>query len=158
VKPEHEVVAFAPGPGRVHAEDELDPVAAQRLGERLAERRRLAGEHMRLALDQRDLAAEAAHDLRELEPGRSTAEHDQPLGHRPHGVASRVLQIPSSSRRPGTGGTIGSAPVASTTCWTVYRTPSTSTTPVPTRRLPPTSALSLRRATALPRRPSSRRP
>ena len=98
MKPEHEVVAFAPGPGRVHAEDELDPVAAQRLGERLAERRRLAGEHMRLALDQRDLAAEAAHDLRELEPGRSTAEHDQPLGHRPHG--GRLARAPDPVELP----------------------------------------------------------
>ncbi len=46
-------------------------------------------------------------------------------------VASRVPQTPSSSRRPGTGGTNGSAPVATTTCPAVCRTPSTSTAPVP---------------------------
>ena len=43
-------------------------------------------------------------------------------------VASRLVQIPSSSRRPGTGGTTGSAPFARTTCSAVWRTPSTSTT------------------------------
>src|SRR5487761_1165714 len=49
-------------------------------------------------------------------------------------VASRVPQTPSSSRRPGTGGTIGSEPVATTTCSAVWRTPPTSTTPVPASR------------------------
>ena len=46
-------------------------------------------------------------------------------------VTSRLVQTPSSSRRPGIGGTIGSAPFASTTCSAVWRTPSTSTTPGP---------------------------
>ena len=46
-------------------------------------------------------------------------------------VASRLVQTPSSSRRPGIGGMIGSAPQARTTCSAVWRTPSTSTTPVP---------------------------
>ena len=46
-------------------------------------------------------------------------------------VASRVPQTPSSSRSPGIGGTNGSEPVATTTCSAVWRTPSTSTTPVP---------------------------
>jgi hypothetical protein len=36
-------------------------------------------------------------------------------------VASRLVQMPSSSRRPGIGGTIGSAPVATTTCSAVCR-------------------------------------
>jgi hypothetical protein len=49
-------------------------------------------------------------------------------------VASRLVQTPSSSRRPGTGGTIGSEPVATTTCSAVCLTPSTSTTPVPASR------------------------
>ena len=46
-------------------------------------------------------------------------------------VASRLVQIPSSSRSPGIGGMNGSAPFASTMCSAVWRTPSTSTTPVP---------------------------
>ena len=54
-------------------------------------------------------------------------------------VTSRFVQTPSSSRRPGTGGTIGSAPVARTTCSAVWRTPSTSTTPVPASRPLPRS-------------------
>jgi hypothetical protein len=54
-------------------------------------------------------------------------------------VASRLVQAPSSSRKPGIGGTIGSAPLASTTCSAVYRLPSTSTTPVPASRPLPRS-------------------
>ena len=46
-------------------------------------------------------------------------------------VTSRFVQMPSSSRRPGTGGTNGSAPLASTTCSAVCRSPSTSTAPTP---------------------------
>ena len=42
-------------------------------------------------------------------------------------VASRLVQTPSSSRRPGIGGMIGSAPLATTMCSAVWRTPSTST-------------------------------
>ena len=49
-------------------------------------------------------------------------------------VASRVVQTPSRSLRPGIGGVIGSAPHASTTCSAVCCTPSTSTTPVPASR------------------------
>ena len=54
-------------------------------------------------------------------------------------VASRVPQTPSSSRSPGSGGTIGSEPVATTMCSAVWRTPSTSTTPVPASRPVPRS-------------------
>ena len=78
VELEHVVVAVAPRGGRLHAECELDPVAAQHLAERLAERRGLAREHVRGALDERDLAAEAAHGLRQLDADRAAAEHEQP--------------------------------------------------------------------------------
>ena len=54
-------------------------------------------------------------------------------------VASRLVQTPSSSRRPGTGGTTGSAPFARTTWSAVWRTPSTSTTPGPASRPVPRS-------------------
>ena len=54
-------------------------------------------------------------------------------------VTSRLVQTPSSSRRPGTGGTTGSAPFASTTWSAVWRTPSTSTTPGPASRPLPRS-------------------
>ena len=46
-------------------------------------------------------------------------------------VTSRFVHTPSRPRRPGTGGVIGSAPVATTTCRAVWRTPSTSTAPGP---------------------------
>src|SRR5258708_7336901 len=46
-------------------------------------------------------------------------------------VASRVPHTPSSPARPGIAGTIGSEPVATTTCSAVWRTPSTSITPPP---------------------------
>ena len=49
-------------------------------------------------------------------------------------VTSRFVHTPSSPSRPGTGGTIGSEPVATTTCRAVCRTPSTSTAPVPASR------------------------
>ena len=54
-------------------------------------------------------------------------------------VTSRLLQTPSSSRRPGTGGTTGSAPFARTIWSAVWRTPSTSTTPGPASRPVPRS-------------------
>ena len=54
-------------------------------------------------------------------------------------VTSRFVQMPSSSRRPGTGGTNGSAPFASTTWSAVWRTPSTSTAPTPASRPLPRS-------------------
>ena len=53
VELEDVVVAVAARRGRLHAERELDPVAAQHLAERLAERCGLAGEHVRGALDER---------------------------------------------------------------------------------------------------------
>ncbi len=54
-------------------------------------------------------------------------------------VASRLVQIPSSSRSPGTGGMKGADPVATTTCSAVWRSPSTSTTPGPPSRPVPRS-------------------
>ena len=55
-------------------------------------------------------------------------------------VASRFVQMPSTSRR--IGGMNGSAPFASTTLSAVYCLPSTSTTPVPASRpLPRSSAM-----------------
>ena len=77
VELEDVVLAVAPRGGRVHAEGELDAVAAQDLAERLAERRGLAGEHVLGALDERHLAAEAAHGLRHLDADRPAAEHEQ---------------------------------------------------------------------------------
>ena len=77
VELEDVVLAVAPRGGRVHAEDELDAVAAQDLAERLAQRRGLAGEHVLGALDERHLAAEAAHGLRHLDADRPAAEDEQ---------------------------------------------------------------------------------
>ena len=61
----------------MHAERKLDAVAPQDLAERLAERRGLARQHVLGALDERHLAAEAAHGLRHLDADRPAAEHEQ---------------------------------------------------------------------------------
>ena len=83
---------------------------------------RLAGEHVLGALDERHLAAEAANRLRHLDADRSAAEHEQSARDGLHaGHLAVASRCPSSSRRPGTGGTIGSAPVATTTCSAVWR-------------------------------------
>ena len=71
------LVAVAPRGGRVLPEDQLDPVPAQGLAERLAQRRGLAGKHPVGALDDHRLAAETPHDLRELDAGRPAAQHEQ---------------------------------------------------------------------------------
>src|ERR1043165_4063428 len=59
----------APGGDRLPADDELGGVRAQRIGEGVAERRRLPGEEVVGALDEHHLAAEALHDLAQLDPG-----------------------------------------------------------------------------------------
>ena len=63
--------------GGVLAEHQLDSVPAQRLAERLAERRRLAGKHPVGAFDDDRLAAETPHDLGQLDARRPTAQHQQ---------------------------------------------------------------------------------
>ena len=67
-----------------HAEDELDAVAAQDLAERLTERRRLAVEHVVGAVDERHLAAEAAHRLRHLHADGPAAQDQHPARDRLH--------------------------------------------------------------------------
>ena len=94
VELEDVVVAVTPRRARVHAEHELDAVAAQHLAERLAERRGLAGEHVLAAVDERDLAAEAAHGLRHLDADRPAAEHEQPARDRLH--AGRLAVRPDA--------------------------------------------------------------
>ena len=99
------VAARAARAGRVHAEHELDAVAAQDLAERLAQRRGLAREHVLAALDQRDLAAEAAHGLRQLDADRPAAEHEQAARDRLH--AGRLAVGPHARRAragPGSAG------------------------------------------------------
>lgn len=49
-------------------------------------------------------------------------------------VTSRFVQMPSRPRRTGTGGMIGSEPVAMTTCSAPWRLPSPSTKPIPAGR------------------------
>ena len=56
-------------------------------------------------------------------------------------VASRFVHTPSSSSSPGIGGMNGSAPVATTMCSAVWRTPSTSTAPGPASFPVPRSSL-----------------
>ena len=72
-----ELVAVPPRGGGVHPQHQLDPVPAQRLAERLAQRRGLAGQHAVGALDEHRLAAETAHDLRHLDARRAAAQHEQ---------------------------------------------------------------------------------
>src|SRR5215207_434065 len=84
------VVALAAGRGGVDADVDLDAFPAQGRGERLAERRWIAGEHVRRALHQRHLAAEAVDDLGKLQAGRPTAQDDEAPGDLRHarGLAS----------------------------------------------------------------------
>src|SRR4051795_11216530 len=87
----------APGGGGVPAEDNLAAVAAQPLRERLAQRLGLAREQVRGALDQHDLAAEAAHGLGHLDADRPAAEHDHAARDGLHGgrlaVGPDALQL-----------------------------------------------------------------
>ena len=59
------VLPVPPGGDRMRPENQLDPLPAQRLAERLAERCGLAGQDPVGALDDDRLAAQAPHDLRE---------------------------------------------------------------------------------------------
>ena len=78
------VLAVAARRRRSAHEDELDAVAAQDLAERLAERRRLAGEQVRGPVDQHGLPAESPHDLGHLHADRSAAEDQQTPWNRRH--------------------------------------------------------------------------
>ncbi len=88
------LIALPPGGAGVHPEHQLDPVAAQGLGQRRAERRGLARQHPVGALDDHHLAAETADDLRELDPGRPAAEHEQAARHDLH--AGRLAGAPDA--------------------------------------------------------------
>ena len=109
VELEHVVVAVAARGGDVRAEDELDAVAAQDVAERLAERRGLAREDVRAALDQRDLAAEAADGLGQLDADGAAAEHEQPARDRLHrgrlAVGPEAVEVaqPGDRRDDGVG-------------------------------------------------------
>jgi len=59
------------------AEPQLNAVPAQRLAERLAQRRRLTGKHTLGALDDDRLAAETAHHLRHLDACGPATKHEQ---------------------------------------------------------------------------------
>ena len=89
-----EVLAVAGRRGRLHPEHELDSVPAQRLTQRLAQRRRLAREHVLGRLDERHLAAQTTHDLCELDTGRPASEHEQPSGHGLH--PGRLVRAPDA--------------------------------------------------------------
>ena len=109
--------AVAAGGRRPRIQRELDAVAVQHLAERIAERRGLARQHVPAALDERDLSPEAANSLRHLDPHRPAPEDQQPPRDRP---SCRSPRGSSRCRRaraaPATGGMIGSAPAARTTC------------------------------------------
>ena len=61
----------------MHPEHQLDSVPAQGLAERLAQRRSLARKHAVGALDERRLAAEPPHDLRNLDAGGPATQQQQ---------------------------------------------------------------------------------
>ena len=128
VQDQHVVLAVAPGGGRLRAEGELDPVPAQHLAERLAQRRRLAGQHPVAAGDERDLAAEPADRLRHLDADRPAAEHQQPARDRLHAghlaVGPHPVQLAQPRHRRDDRRRRRSP---ATTCRAVCRTPSTST-------------------------------
>ena len=92
------VLAVAARGGGVHPEHQLDAVPAQGLAERLAQRRGLAGEQAVGALDEHRLAAEAPHDLRELDARRPAAQHEQAARDGLH--AGRLAGAPDARRAP----------------------------------------------------------
>ncbi len=61
----------------MYAQEQLDAVAAQHLTERLAQRRRLAGQHVPGGLGESDVAAQATHGLGHFGADGSTAEDQQ---------------------------------------------------------------------------------
>jgi hypothetical protein len=75
----------APGRGRPSGDDDLEAVPAQDLAERLAQGRRLTREQVLGALEQHGLAAEPMHRLRQLDPDRPAADHEQPARDRRDG-------------------------------------------------------------------------
>ncbi len=80
---EHVLAAgVAAGGAHVAPEVQLDAVGPQRLGQRVAERRRLARQQPVGALDDRDLGAHPPDGLAELDPDRAAAEDQQPAGDR----------------------------------------------------------------------------
>jgi hypothetical protein len=94
VELQHILVALPPGGGRALAEHQLDPVPAQGLAERLAQRRGLAGHHPVGALDHHRFAAETPHDLRELDACGPAAQHEQAARDRLH--ARRLPRPPDT--------------------------------------------------------------
>ena len=71
------VVAVAARRDGLDAHVDLDALAAQGLGERLAEGGRVVGEQVVGALHHRHLATQAPHDLAQLQAGRPAAQHDE---------------------------------------------------------------------------------
>ena len=60
-------------------ETELDAIGRQRLADRLADRARLAREHVVAGFDERDRRAQARERLCHLDADGPGAEHQQPL-------------------------------------------------------------------------------
>jgi hypothetical protein len=91
----------------VLAEVQLDAVGDQRPPDRLAHRPRLAREHVLVALDERDLAAEAPDGLGHLDADGAAAETSSRRGTSVIAVASRLVHTPSSLSRPGSAAVPG---------------------------------------------------
>src|SRR5262249_11476041 len=88
------LVTLPPRGGGVHPEHQLDSVRAKGLSERLAQRRRLTGEHAARTLDNDRLAAEATHDLRDLDARGPATQHEQATRHSLH--ARRLASAPDT--------------------------------------------------------------
>ena len=135
-----EVVAVPSRLRRAHAEHQLDAVATEDLAERLAQRCGLVGEHVLGQVDERRPRRRGG-----ARPGPSRRRPDRRPGSAGGGGPRSSRSPRGSSTRPrapggpGTGGTIGSAPVATTTCRAVYRVAPTSTAPGPASRPSPRS-------------------
>ena len=104
VELENVALAFATRGGRLHAENDLDAVAAQDVAECLTQRARLARKQVRRAFDEYHLAAQPTNRLRHLYANRPASEHQQPPGDTFMPVASRLVQIPSRPRGPARAG------------------------------------------------------
>ncbi len=78
------LLALASRCRRVRGQHELDAFASQHLAECLTQRRRLTGQHVLGHVDDRRLAAEPAHGLRDLDAHRPATEDQQAARERLH--------------------------------------------------------------------------
>ncbi len=98
-----EVLAVASGGRCLGAQLQLDSVAAEHLAQRLAQRRRLMGQHAFSRFNDDHLAAQTAHGLGHLDADRPAPQYQQATRHGLHSgdlaVAPDALQVGEAGYR-----------------------------------------------------------